>query len=578
MLKLVWNRATVFAVATTLFLSACSSDEPSSDAFVDEDSILRFVPADTPYLLATGTPLPDELLDEIEPEMEMMMEAYQTIIRSALQESVQETGAPMSDEQIEWLTAILNELTSLVSVDGLRDAGFERDSRMAFFGHGLLPVLRIEVSDEQKFEDMITRIEEAAGESMNVGEIDGESYRYAGGEGGNIIIGTFEGNAVFTYLPPMMGDDELRMLLGLTLPDESIAATSTLGDIAEKYGYTDHYIGLIDIMQVASVFIDEPSGLNAPLLEAFEYDRSELSEVCREEFREMAGVAPRMVFGYDTVNLEKISGSFVIEMREDIATGLAATAAPVPGLGTDFGGLISFGMGGDYGATKDFIEARIDAFEADPFECEAFAELQFTMEQMREGLNQPLPPVIYSFRGFNVVVDDVEGFDIAANEPPSPDAIDATAMVAMADAQAMVAMGAMFVPQLAALDLQPDGNPIALDLPEIEAMGVTVYAAMVDDGLAISMGDDAEDRVTEILNAEIIEPTPVFSMAMDAGRYYELIAESVMIDTDDNLDDETREALRDTLLAVGDIYDRLTLDMRFTENGIEVSTVVTIAQ
>lgn len=579
MLKLVRNRATVFAVAMTLCLSACSSDGPSSsDALSDEDGILRFVPADTPYLLATGSPLPDDLLDEIEPEMELMMDAYQTIVRSTLQESIEDTGAPMSDEQIELLSAIVSELTSLMSTEGLRNAGFERDSRMAFFGHGLLPVLRIEVSDEQKFEDMIGRIEEAAGESMNVGEIDGESYRYAGGEGGNIVIGTIEGHAVFTFLPAVLGDDELRILLGLTLPEQSIAATSRLGDIAETYGYTDHYIGLIDVMQLASVFVDEPSGLNAPLLEAIEYDDSELTDVCRDEIREMAGVAPRIVFGYDTISLERISGSLVVEMREDIAAGLAATAAPVPGLGADFGGLISFGMSGDYGAVREFIEARIDAFEADPYECEIFADMQAGLEQMREGMNQPLPPVVYSFRGFNVVIDDVEGLDIASGQPPSPDAVDASAMVAMRDAQAMLAMGAMFSPELASLQIEPNGEAVALDLPQIRDMGVTVYAAMSEDGIAISIGDDAEDRVTEVLNADVVEPTPVFGMAMDAGRYYELIAQSMMEDPNDELSVESREALRDVMLAVGDIYDRISFDLRFTENGIEVGTVVTIAQ
>ena len=109
-------------------------------------------------------------------------------------------------------------------------------------------------------------------------------------------------------------------------------------------------------------------------------------------------------------------------------------------------------------------------------------------------------------------------------------------------------------------------------------MGVSVFAAMDEDGIAISMGDDAEDRVTDVLNADVIEPTPVFSMAMDAGRYYEMIADSMMVDPNDDLPEETREALRDTLLVVGDIYDRMSLDMRFTENGVEFSTVVTIAQ
>ncbi|MDJ0908374.1 MAG: hypothetical protein QNI99_04245 [Woeseiaceae bacterium] len=582
MLKLVRNRATAFAVAMTLVLSACSSDEPSrsSGAFTDEDSIMRFVPADTPYLLATGSQLPDELLDEIEPEMEVMMGAYRELIRASVDDAISQSETPMSGEELEWIGAILNELTGLVSVEGMRDAGFERDSRMVFFGHGLLPVLRIEVSDAQKFEDMVARIEEAAGQSMNVGEIDGQSYRYAGGDGGNLVLGTFDDNAVFTFLPAMMGDDELRMLLGLTLPDQSIAETSTLSDIAETYGYTDHYIGMIDVMGVVSIFIDEPSGLNAPLLEAFEYDNSGLSNVCREEIRETAGIAPRIVFGYHTISTETLGGSMVIEMREDLAKGLAATAAPVPGLGTDFGGLVSMGMSGDYGATRDFIMDRIDAVEADPYECEFFADMQFGIEQMRAGLNQPLPPVVYSFRGFNVVVDEVEGLDQIARtgQEPSPDSIDGTILVAMEDAQAMVAMGAMFSPELAALDIEPNGEAVSLDLPQVDAMGVSLYAAMVDDAIAVSFGDDAEDRVTAVLDAEIIEPSPVFSMSFDAGAYYTLIADAMMLEPDDEMPVAAQEAVRDLMLALGDIYDRITFDVLFTENGIELDSTVTLAQ
>ncbi len=579
MLKLVRNRVAVSAAAMALVLAACSSSGPSqSGAFQDEDSIMRFVPADTPYLLATGRQLPDALLDEIEPEMEVMMGAYQVLIRAAMQDAIEETDAPMTEEQVEWLGAIVTELTSLISVEGLRNAGFERDSRMVFFGHGLLPVLRIEVSDAQKFEDMITRIEEAAGHEMLVGEIDGHSYRHAGGEGGSIVIGTFDNNAVFTFLPAMMGDDELRQLLGLTLPDQSIVATSTLGDIAETYGYTDHYIGLIDVMEVVSIFIDEPSGLNAPLLEAFEYDNSSLTDICREEIREMAGIAPRIVYGYDTIGLDRLSGSFVVEMRDDIATGLAATAAVVPGLGTDPGGLLSMGMSGDYGATMEFVEDRIDAVLADPYECELFAEMQEGFEEAKGSLNQPLPPVVYSFRGFNIVVDAIEGLDFTADEPPAPDTIDASILVAMQDAQAMVAMGAMFSPELASLNLEPNGEPIMLDLPQLQQFGIEAYAAMEDDGVAVSIGEAAESRVTEVLSAETVEPPPVLSVAMDAGVYYELIAQSIMEDQDVDLPLAAREAARDAMLAVGDIYDRMTFDVLFTENGVEFVTSVTIAQ
>lgn len=580
MLKLMKSRATVFAFVAAFALSACSSEDSSQNAFADEDSIMRYVPADTPYLVATGRPMPDELLDEIEPEIEQMMGAYRFLIEAALNDAVRETEAPMTDEQVEVLSAILNEMTALVSVEGMRDAGFERDSRMAFFGHGLLPVLRVEVSDAQKFEDMITRIEEAAGEAMNVGEIDGNSYRYAGGEAGNLIVGTFDGNAVFTFHPAMLGDDELRQLVGLTLPEQSIVETTKLTDIAEKYGYTDHYVGLVDVMQLVSIFIDEPSGLNAPLMAAFEYDPSFLSDVCRAEIREVAGVMPRMVFGYDTIGVEKISGSAVIELREDIATGLSAIAAAVPGLGTDPGGLFSMGMSGDLGATREFIEARLNALEADPYECEFMADMQEAADQMRAALSTPLPPVAYSFRGFNMIVDDVEGLDLASGQTPAPDSVDASFVVAMQDAQAMVAMGAMFSPELASLNLEADGTAVSLALPQLEQMGITAFAAMVDDGVAVAMGDNAEERVTERLNAASTEPPPVLSISMDAGKYYELIGQSMMLDQSENEEFPlaAREAVADMMMAVGDIYDRLLVDVRFTPNGVELVSTVTIAR
>lgn len=577
MLKSITSRAAIVAASATLFLTACSSSGPGGDAFADEDSIMRFVPSDTPYLLATGSQLPDDLLDQLEPKIEDMMSAYRVLIRAGIEDAGADADTPMSDEQAEWLGAILDELTTLVTVEGLRDAGFERDSRMAFFGHGLLPVLRIELSDAQKFEDMIARIEDTAGESMMVGEVDGQSYRYAGSEAGKFVIGTFDDNAVVTFLPAMMGDDELRLLVGLTPPEESIAETAKLGDLMEKYGYTDHYIGLIDVVELASVFLDEPTGLNAPLLQVMDFDNSGLSDICREEIRDAAAVAPRMVFGYNEISRDQMNGSFVIELRSDIADGLTAIAAAVPGLGTDPGGLLSMGMSGDYGATREFIEARIDAIEADPYECEFFAEMQSGLEALKFGLNQPQLPIMYSFRGFNMVIDDVEGLDLTADEPPSPDSVHASLLVAMEDAQAMVAMGAMFSPELASLDLEPNGDPILLDLPQISSLGIEVYAAMEDDAIAISIGDDAESRVTEVLTADAADAPPVFSLAMDAGTYYELIAQSMMVEQDDDMPVAAREAVRDVMLAVGAIYDRMTVDVRFTENGVEVATGVTLA-
>ena len=59
-----------------LALAACSK-KPEQD---EAASILQFVPADTPYVMAALEPAPKELADKLEPQLEMMMGTYRTIV------------------------------------------------------------------------------------------------------------------------------------------------------------------------------------------------------------------------------------------------------------------------------------------------------------------------------------------------------------------------------------------------------------------------------------------------------------------------------------------------------------------
>ncbi|NNC78405.1 MAG: hypothetical protein HKN77_10610, partial [Woeseiaceae bacterium] len=370
---------------------------------------------------------------------------------------------------------------------------------------------------------------------------------------------------------------EKRKLLGLTLPSDNIASTSILADITTAYDFTDHYIGFIDAQKIAATFIDGPAGLDIALFGAMDDEPPAMSAVCKEEVREVVAIMPRMVFGYDEISDEAMSGTFVFELRQDIANGLMPISALVPGLGVDAGGLLSMGFSFNLLEIRKFYESRLDAMEKDPYECEYFAELQAGVAKGREVLNQPVPPMVYSLRGFNAVIDDIGDFDLANNQPPED--IDASVVFAMDDAQTLVAMGAMFSPELANLNLQPDGKAILLDLAQVKATGKDVYAAMIEDAVAISVGADAEDRVTAVLAADSASPAPVFSMSMDAGRYYSLIGETMVLEQDDEaaeLSLEAREALRDAMMAIGELYDRMAVDLRFTPRGAEFESSVTL--
>ena len=572
----VLRRAGALILLSLISLGACK-EGGSGDEFAAGDSLLRYVPADTPYLFATGAPLPDDLLDKLEPRLDKVLQSYQVVVREIARSAMAKNAEAADPAELARMSAIVDELTTLLSIDGMRAAGFERDSSVVFFGNGLLPVMRITLSDPKLFDAAIARVEEAAEVSMDIGELDGKPYRYVGDDKGSLVIATFDDNAVFAFVPGSFSDAAKRELLGLTLPAKNISATSILTDITRTYDFTDHYIGFVDAQRVASTFIDGPSGLDAALFDSMDGESPEISAVCKQEIRDIVGIMPRLVFGYDEVSEEAMSGTFVLELREDIANGLMPISALVPGLGVDAGGLLSMGFSFNLLEIRKFYESRLDAMENDPYECEYFAELQAGVAKGREILNQPVPPFVYSLRGFNAIVDDIGDFDLASNQPPED--IDASLVFAMDDAQTMVAMGAMFSPELANLNLQPDGKAVLLDIAQVKATGKDVYAAMVEDALAISVGADAEKRVTSVLGANSAEPAPVFSMTMDAGRYYSLIGETMVLEQDDEtaeLSLEAREALRDAMLAIGELYDRMAVDLRFTANGAEFESRVTL--
>jgi len=585
MLKIYRDR-TVKILALSIFLiSGVAGTAAAKSALTDEKGILKYVPDDTPYVFATGEALPGEFLDFMEPHIDDMLKAYQVVFREMFWNALAKNSGDRSVEETQQYSAVIDELAGLVSIEGMRNAGIERDAAMVMFGNGLLPVMRIELGDAEKFEAVIKRLEEAVGEGMKTAEVDGSSYRFAGDDELRIIIGVFEGNAVLALAPVNATDDEIREIVGLSPPKNNIAASGRLLEITKEYGFSKYYVGYIDNLQIAAVFLDQPSAMNAVLLESVDYSFEELSDVCRKEIRGVAGIAPRVVIGYGEISMRQMNGSMIIELRDDIARGMSTLSALVPGLGVDAGGLLSFGMSMNVPALYAFAEARLDAMDADPFECEYFAEIQAGVAEGRAALEQPLPPFVTGLRGFKADIESVGDYEFGSDEPPVD--IDASLVVAMEDAEAVYMMATMMSPDLAAVDLQPDGVPVPLAVPQLQGIAKAAYAVMTDNALAIAVGAEPKTRVSEAINADSVEPPPFMSVSMDASAYYELIAQSMIEERteeqaeegDENpLSESSRIALSEMMTSFGSLYDRMLIDVRFTARGIEISSNMTLQQ
>ncbi len=568
-------RISIVVVAVCAFLFSANAE-----AARKAKDLLQYIPEDTPYVMAFTKPLPDDVMDKFEPAVDKTLSAYRRILQYHLSEQMVELsnqeGGP---EQAEQLQSFMDEILGLMSVEGLRDAGMGRDALFAVYGDGLLPVFRIALSNRAQFDATIERIESKASEKLPTAKVSGESYRYLDLDDMRVVIATLGNDAVISLVPASVSDERLSQTLGLTKPRKNLAKSKTLKNINKEYGYTDHFMSFIDVERIASAFMGDPSGRNAELLAVLDHDPSKLSAQCQAEFKSLASVAPRVVVGYKAVNKDYLETGMVVELRDDIAAGLATLPAAVPGLGPDLGGLFSFGFSLDPLALRSFYEARLDAMEADPFECEMLGDLQASTVKGREALAQPVPPVVYSFRGFLANITNIEGMDVATDTPP--ESIDASILFAIENAQDLVTMAAMMSPEVAALNLVPDGKAKLLDLPQLAEFAEQAFAALSDNGLSVSMGEGADANAEAMLTADVATSKPLMSTAFDAKRYYEFVGKAMMeeeaAEDGEQIPLAMRVALRDAMVSSGEMYERMAVNVHLTKRGVEVNTRMTLA-
>ncbi|HZD53124.1 MAG TPA: hypothetical protein VE175_08760, partial [Woeseiaceae bacterium] len=167
-----------------LLAVACSKapEEPSS-ALTSSEGVLRYVPADTPYVFAALESPPKEVSDKLGAASMKVMRAYGKMVRGIINQPPAEgAAAALDDETRERVSAMIDELTGMVTPEGIPEAGIDRSSTVAIYGVGLLPVVRVTLSDGALFEATFATLEADAGKPMSVASIDGHSYRYAGND------------------------------------------------------------------------------------------------------------------------------------------------------------------------------------------------------------------------------------------------------------------------------------------------------------------------------------------------------------------------------------------------------------
>lgn len=555
-------------------IAACTHDAERSRI-----DLLQHVPADTPYAFVTSRHLPGKLRDKLGNHYAAQLAAQGAVfarVREQMESS--EDAAPMArqaESVFEVLEALFAEFEGRDTADKMRELGIEPVTRSVIYGIGILPALRLEIADAGKLNAMLDRVEARAGFDAARGELNGQAYRRIDLGQVDLILSVTERHAIAGLLPDSLFDRDLPLLLGQEQPQEALADSGAIEDLIERHGFTGYGEGYIRLDDLVTILLGKGQGRNAEVMRALGAQSLPVSAGCMQMTEQLVAAMPRMVVGVAAADERHLAARAIWESSAPVAAQLQKLASPVPGLGAAYGGLLAFGFGIDLPQLRNAIDALLREVIATGSSCEWVdpAGLQAVMPQ----LNLALGPMTAGIRGFNLQLEDL------AMDPHTlqPTRVRAGLLAAVDDPRGIFALGAMFNPALASVQIPSDGSFV--DLPRglgLDGQTPPMKVAIRDRALLLLAGAESVDLANPLLTAVAASPPRLF--AVDYGVYQLVqrfgdMMDSAAVQLDSQGERDMAEELREQMQGFrlqAETFDRLRLSVHASAEGLVMDQVM----
>jgi len=555
-------------------LAACG-EEPAKP----RDELLSYVPADTSYAFVIDRRLPEGLRARLAEHYAVQLSSQRAAVADLHEQlTAAEETAPMA-EQARHLFAVLDalfaEFEGRSTAAALRELGIEPVPRAVFYGIGPLPAIRIEIADTAKFNALLDRVEQRAGVGAVRGELNGLAYRRIDLGQIDAVLAVTEGYAIAGLLTDTLFERDLPLLLGQQPPADNLADSGAIEALIERHRFADHGAGFVKLDEMVATALGKGSGRNAEVMRALGAAPLPVSDGCMRMTETLVAGMPRMVMGVTEANEKRLATRGIWESTPSVAAYLQRLAAPVPGVGATYGGLVALGVGLELPQLRNAIDAVLRQVIAAGSACEWVDpdSLQAVIPQ----LNLALGPMTAGIKGFNLQIEDL-AIDRDSLQPAD---VRAGLLASVDDPRGVFALGAMFNPALASLEIPEDGSFV--DLPAgmgLDAQTPPLKVAIRDKALVLLAGADSAARAESLLDAGMLDPPPLF--AVDYGVYQlvdrlgdllEQAATQLTLQGEDEMAQGLRRQLAD-LRAQAELFDRLRVILYASAEGLVVDQVM----
>jgi hypothetical protein len=478
----------------SIMLAACSHK--------DKDAPLAFVPADTPYVVANLDVLSDSTRTALLAQADAQLPS-----QLAQMDSLADRLAAKDPDGARLLRALRAEFNGKTVEGFAKSAGLDLKGYTAFYGLGLAPVVRFQLSDPAAFEGFIGRLETAYGKKFVVATEGKQSYRkYVSTEAGmELILATVDKQAVAALLPANPPQALLREALGLDRPQKSMQDAGRLADLAKARGYKQWLVGELDLARALPLALGGKDALVESVRKAHAQAESaktgepvanqlQTSPACSTEAARVAARVPSISFGYTELDAKHQDGRVDIALADDISKAFAGLKVDLPGLGNAGTAPFDLSLALPVASLRTFWLAQASAVAAKPFTCPALTDLNEGFAKLDPVLQKAAIPPFGDLLGVRIALDT-----LTPNANSSLPTFSGRLVLATSNPSGLLAMGQMMVPALAQMKPSSDGNPVALPQQMTGMLGQPAWVAMGDKALALGVGTGEDAKLASTL-------------------------------------------------------------------------------
>ncbi|MBB5207493.1 hypothetical protein [Chiayiivirga flava] len=484
-------------------------------ATIAADAPLDFVPADTPYVFANLEPLPQAERERWMGQMDgvaAMWKSQIAVMRARLAEQDDADAQVVS----RWVDALDAEFAGKSVEQVVASLGASLEGHGAFYGVGLAPVMRSELADPDALRATVARMEQRTGHTLATASIDGIGYWYVALPGTTLrAIFAIQDRHLVITVGPGADDAALRTLLGIERPARSLRDSGALQALNATFGYLPVGGGYVDTARIADLLTSPATPLETALLAAIDVEKPAVDAACRSEAALLATLVPRLSAGYTRIADGHMDMATRIETLPKIAADLQTLRTPMPGPRMADDALFDFGIGLKVGALPAVLNAWADAAQAQTFACPQLADLNATATQLRSGSsNAAIYTVAPVFSAMRLMLTRVDLDSMKAGTPDASGKI----LIASGNPAALLSMAKNFAPEIASIDLKPDGKVVAIPTLAANPLPLPVFAAMSPQVLALGVGADQQ----AMLGADLaLDPAfqPLLVYGIDGTAY-----------------------------------------------------------